>query len=242
MKIGIQQPEHLPWIGFFNKMTQVDIFVFLDHVQYKKQYFENRNKIKSPNGPKWVTVPVKKNGKLNPSILEMGIDSGDQKWKRRYLSNIELAYKQAPFWRDVRNLMWPIFEKPLRKLVDLNLDLIQGIAEYLNIRTETIRSSLLTFSDGQKSDLNLNICKALGATVYLSGPAGKEYLDQFSFRKEGIKVKFHDFQSPEYPQLFGGFQSNMSVIDLIANSGPESQVIVRNCYRVHELVDSNLTE
>lgn len=230
MIIGIQQAEHLPWIGFFNKMATVDGFVLLDHVQFKKNYFENRNRIKTANGVVWLTVPVRQNGRFGQSLMEVEI-SDDPKWKKKYLKTVEQEYKKSPFWEDVRNLIWPVFEQASNLLIDLNLGLIDSLAAYLKISTPRIRSSSMDVGGEHKGGLVLKICQSLSAATYLSGPDGRNYLDFASFEKNGIQVAYHDFGHPVYPQMHGDFVSHLSILDLIANCGQESQRIVRECYK-----------
>jgi hypothetical protein len=231
MIVAIQQPEHLPWIGFFNKMAQCDKFVLLDHVQFKKNYFENRNRIKTANGPIWITVPVRLKGKFGQSMLEVEVGH-EPRWKKRYLKTLEQNYSKAPFWKDVRKIVWPALENEEGKLVDINIRLIEGMVECLQIKTPLIRSSTLEHGSVMKQDLVLTICKKMSADIYISGPDGRNYLNLKDFNFAGIQVNYHDFKHPIYPQQFGEFISHLSAIDLIANCGLESRQIVRECYRV----------
>lgn len=230
MIISIQQPEHLPWIGFFNKMAQCDKFVLLDHVQFKKNYFENRNRIKTANGPMWLTVPVKLTGRFGQTMREVEV-ADNSVWITKYLKTIEQTYGRAPYFKDVRETVFPVFETEPKMLFDINRGLIEALAAYLEINTERLFSSTMQLGDARKADLILEICKNAGAKTYISGPDGRNYLNLGHFQDAGIKVVYHDFTHPVYPQRNGDFASHMSVIDLIANSGPDSRNIVRDCYR-----------
>ena len=230
MMVVIQQPEHLPWIGFFNKMAQCDLFVYLDNVQFKKRYFENRNKIKAEDGIKWITVPIYSKGKYTQNINQVVIDN-ESRWTKKYMGMIERTYKKSPFWNDVKSIVYPCLEQKYSKLVDANLSLIDKCKKYLMIETTTVLASNLEVDDFTGSDLNLEICIKTKADIYISGPDGRDYLDIDGFNQKGIKIVYHDFEHPVYPQLFDGFVSHMSIIDLIANMGPKSSHIVRECYK-----------
>ena len=227
MIVAIQQPEHLPWIGFFNKMEQCNLYVYLDSVQFKKRYFENRNILKANNGARWLTVPVYSKGKYTQRIDRVVINN-QSRWRRRYLGRLEHIYKKAPFWDDVKNIVFPCVEKRKDKLIDLNSELIERCRNYLQIKTPLVLASSLGIGQFSGSDLILQICLKTKADIYISGPDGRNYLKLNKFQKEGIDVVYHDFNHPVYPQLFGNFISHMSVIDLIANCGPKSIDIVKN--------------
>lgn len=231
MIISIQQPEHLPWIGFFNKMAQADVFVLLDHVQFKKNYFENRNRVKTKNGPTWITVPVLMKRRFGQKMNEVEVDNKTT-WKRKYIKTIEQNYIRAPFYKDLVDFILPAFEAETIKLCDLNLDLIQRIAQYLEIDTKKVLSSELAVNDFFGGEMLLETCNGLDADTYISGPDGRKYLDKSSFDAAGIEIAYHDFIHPEYLQLQSDFTSHLSIIDLIANIGKKSVSLIRNCYKV----------
>ena len=230
MIVAIQQPEHLPWIGFFNKMAQSDLFVYLDNVQLKKRYFENRNRIKTNDGPKWITVPIHSKGKYTQNINQVVIDN-ESRWTKKYLGIIEHTYKKSPFWNDVKNIVFPCVGESRDKLADLNYALIEGCRNYLRVNTPVSMASALQIDGLYGSDLVLEICLKTKADIYISGPDGRDYMDIDRFNQRGIKIVHHDFKHPVYPQLFDGFVSHMSIIDLIANMGPKSSHIVRGRYK-----------
>lgn len=231
MIVAIQQPEHLPWIGFFNKMVQCDLFVYLDNVQFKKRYFENRNRVKTNDGIKWLTVPVNSKGNYYQKIREVSIDN-ERPWTRKYKGLLEFAYKKSSFWVDVKNIVFPCLEKKYNKLIDVNLSLIDKCREYLEIETNAVLASNLGIDVFTGSDIILQICLKTQGTTYIGGPDSRNYLEHKDFDNKRVKVKYHDFCHPVYPQLYDKFASNMSIIDLIANCGPESRSIVHECYRV----------
>jgi len=235
MIIAIQQPEHIPWIGFFNKLFQCDIYVYLDNVQFKKRYFENRNRIKTRSGVNWLTVPVCTRGKYHQHINEVMISENDT-WKNKYIGLLEHSYKKAPYWNDVKKLIFPFIDNNT-SLVHLNIQIIEQIKQYLQIKTKTIVASTLGLNDFSSSKRILEICSQLGATVYISGPDGRNYLNQSDFTSKNINVCYHDYIHPIYKQMYGDFESHMSIIDLIANCGLESKNIVRQ-FKIMEIFNN----
>jgi len=227
--IAIQQPEHLPWIGFFNKMAQVDLYVYLDNVQFKRRYFENRNRISGTDGIHWITVPVQTKGKFTQLIRDVAIDNS-WNWRQKYLGTLSHAYAKAPYSQKVRDIVSPVIEAPCDILLDLNLKLIERLRNYFAITTPTICATELAVDEFSGSDLILQICLKLKASVYVSGPDGRNYLDITAFQKKGVRVIFHDFQHPVYPRQGLAFCSHLSVVDAIAFLGEKTKALVKDCY------------
>ena len=221
MILAIQQPEHIPWVGFFNKMIQCDLFVYLDNVQFKKRYFENRNKIYYKTKASWLTVPVNSKNLYKQSICNVEIDYG-QTWIKKYKGLLEHAYSKHPFWNELREIVYPPLDKSFKKLSDLNLALIEKTRQYLGINTPTVLASEIIREGLKGADLIIEICLQSNAKVYISGPNGANYLDIEQFMKNGIEIVYHTFKHPEYPQIGNGFISHLSVLDLIANCGDKS--------------------
>jgi len=222
MIVTIHQPEHLPWSGFFNKMAYCDLFVYLDNTQFKKHYFENRNKIKRGEDWLWTTVPVKKQS-LKTEIRDIEISEID--WTGSYLDQIKDGYRKAEHFSS----FFPRLEETVllgrQRLVDLNIDLINLFRDYLNIKTETIFASDLNLHQVKGSDLILKICQKTNATQYISGPDGRNYLNLDTFND--IEVLYHNYQHPVYAQLGSNFISHMSIVDLIFNQGQKSEEIIK---------------
>lgn len=225
MKLAIQQPEHLPWIGFFNKMILADEFIYLDNVQYKKRYFENRNKIRSGDSWEWLTVPVVSKGFFTQKIMEVEIDP-TQAWQRKYLNKIQHNYSEAKFFGVIFEAIEGAVLKNFRMLVDLNFALIEAFRRYLNITAPVLFASRLG-GEGKGSQLLLDFCIKRNADVYLSGPDGRNYLETGDFRKNNIKIEYHDYMHPEYNQLRSPFISHMSALDLLFNYGKDSLNIIK---------------
>ncbi len=225
MIVTIHQPEHMPWLGFFHKVFQADIFIVLDNIQFRKNYFQNRNKIrtKSKEGWSWITVPV--SFCFGDLINDVTVNKTDGRWKRKYWDTIEQSYCKADYFKTYSEELKSILEIEWQELGQLNLTLIKKIFEFLDLKKEVLLSSELNVI-GESSDLLLKICKKLNASHYVSGISGKEYLDIENFISSGINVTFQEFYHPIYNQLHGDFISCMSVIDLLFNHGEKSLDII----------------
>ena len=220
MIVGIHQPNYLPYLGFFDKMEKSDIFVIYDDVQFNKEDYQHRNRIRIYHGWKWLTVPVEK--KYIP-INEIRIKnkSATRKgvaWSEDHFNNIKDNYKDMPYYDAYRNKIKKIYEKTQDKLVVLNMNLINFLIKAFDIGTEIVFSSDLGFASRSSQRL-VEMVEVLSGDVYLSGPEGRNYLDVSLFEKKGIKVEFQDFKHPLYEQRYEGFIPNMSAIDALFNVG-----------------------
>lgn len=226
MVVTIHQPEHLPWLGFCHKATLADVFVLLDVVQFRKNYFQNRNRILGPHGPMWVTVPVRLQGHTQKTIAEMEIHNAVP-WARKWWGSLRHAYGHTPYFDAHARFFESVASRVWTHLADLNLAIIEYLFDALGIRCRLVRASTLPVA-GARSTLLLDICARLGASVYLAGQHGRDYLDISIFEARGIAVRYHSFRHPTYPQGRGGpFVPNLSVIDLLFRCGPESGAILR---------------
>lgn len=225
MLVTIHQPEHLPWLGFFDKMRQADVFVLLDTTQFAKEDFQNRNRIKTQSGPVWLTVPVFKTGRSNQSILEVEIDDS-RKWRSRCWNLIREHYRDAPYFADHQPFFQDLYARKWTRLADLNLIIIRYLAEHLGLSTKLVLASELGIYERGATKVLLAICRLLGADEYLSGKYGRQYLDETQFAEHGIQVRYQDFHHPSYPQLWGDFVSHMSTVDLLFNCGEASLEII----------------
>lgn len=211
MIITIHQPEHLIWPGLIDKISQADIFVVLDTVQFRKNYFQNRNKIRTQNGWTWLTIPIKKHS-LKTKISDIEI-SYNQDWTEPYLALIKNNYNKTKYFAKYFPELEQIILKKYKYLSDLNLELIKFILKHFNIKTKIIKASELKLPETKSgSETVLEICKALSAEVYLSGISGKDYLDLPVFKSSKIRVIFQEFDCSD---------NNMSSIDLLFNNGPK---------------------
>jgi hypothetical protein len=219
MKIAIIQSNYLPWKGYFDIINDVDCFVFLEDVQYTKNDWRNRNKLKTPNGTEWFTVPVI--GGTKQKIYEAKIDS-NQNWEKKHKKMINANYSKATYYNSYKDDIMEIYNQKFENISELNIYSIKKICDLLNISTEFINSIEMD-TDGVKENKIIDICCQLGANEYLSGPAAKNYIHEKKFRDANIKLFFKNYSDyPEYPQVWGEFSHFVSIIDLLFNCGEES--------------------
>lgn len=222
-RVTIHQPEHLPWLGFFHKMADCDVYVLLDSVQFTKNNYQNRNRLIDQNGTVfWSTVPVRMNGHIDKRIVDMELDNA-QPWPRKVWGRIAGAYRRHPHFAALASELEGIFMKERQYLLDLNLDLIDFFRRQLHIDVPMVRSSTLAVK-GARSELLLDICRKLDADTYLSGPAGRRYLDMPLFEAAGVALDFHAFTHPVYAAPH--FQPYLSMLDLLMNHGPDSRAML----------------
>ncbi len=218
--VSIHQPIYLPWLAYFDKIRRSDIHVVLDHVTVGKQDLCNRNKIRTAQGWEWLTIPIKNKGSRSTAITD--IETFDPKGSagNKHWELIQRSYRCAPRWEQHKGFLKAVTSMYSAGLLNIPVGYALGyLCGVLNVfpKTSLIYSAHLR-ARGQKSDLNLNICRELGATKYLSGPFGRTYLDIPSFEKAGIEVEFTDYQHPVYQQCQpGDFIPGMSAIDAMLN-------------------------
>lgn len=223
MILSVHQPQYLPWLGYFHKLARSDLFLFLDDVQYKKREFQNRNKIKTPNGPLWLTIPVITKGLYTQHIKDVRINR-EEDWEQDHWKSIEFNYRKAAYFNEHRDFFYGLYQKKWDSLQDISVTIIDHVLSYLGIATPRKFSSeynAATFS----TERIIELCKKTGADTYLSGAGGRAYMDETLFEKCGITVMYQDFKHPEYPQLYGGFEPYMSIVDMLFNAGPQCREI-----------------
>lgn len=225
MIIGILQPGYLPWLGFFEQMHRSDVFVFYDDVQYDKEGWRNRNRIKTANGIQWLTVPVYMEFEKHLPINEIKIDN-TKNWKKKHLYSIIQNYSKAPFFAKYISIFQEAYDKEWEFLVDINMYLIVKLANCLGMGNKTLlRSSTLNIT-GDRIGRLIKICKFFGADIFYEGMSGKNYIDEAFFVNQGIKVEYQNFNHPIYNQLYGEFIPYLSIVDLIFNTGDKSLSIL----------------
>jgi len=221
--LAAHQPQYLPWLGFFDKLAQTNVFVLLDDVQFKKNEWQNRNRIKGPSGPQWITVPVRH--KFPQTIAEVEVRETEP-WRRKHQRALESNYGKAAHFADEMPLFAGVLEQAWTHLAPLNIELIRRLATRLGIDTEIRLGS----ANEVRADPTLrlvDLCRELGADAYLSG-AGGDYLEQDHFKEAGIELRFQRYKHPSYAQLHGEFEPCMSVVDLLMNCGEDSFSIIRS--------------
>jgi hypothetical protein len=227
MRVAIHQPHYLPWLGYFAKWASADLFVFLDTVQYEKNGWQNRNRIKTPDGPRWLTVPVK--ARLGMTVSVVPIDTS-QPWRARHLRSIENAYAKAPRWSEYRDALQGFYAREWERLAPLAVDSARWLADALGVSTPVCLASDLAVSDGPRPDATARlvaICRAVDADTYLAGRDGARYLDAEQFAAAGIAVSTQRYEHPVYPQGGGKFAPFLSALDLLLMQGHEALRILR---------------
>ena len=225
MKLAAHQPQYLPWLGFFDKMDRVDRFVLLDVVQYKKNEWQNRNRIRTPDGWQWLTVPV--HYRFPMSIREVTLDDADARWRRKHREALRIHYARSPFRADVLPGIEALLEEPCASLAELNVRSVRLLAGLLGVRTPIALASQVPGLPEGADDRLIALCRHFGCSDYLAGAGGAAYMDMASYGRAGVGVAFQDFRHPVYPQAYAGFEPNLSALDLLLNCGPGSITWIR---------------
>ena len=220
MRVGVIQSAYIPWRGYFDFIASVDAFVIHDDIQYTKGDWRNRNKIKTPQGVEWLSVPVSYKSQAQ-LIIDTQISSASS-WKNKHLERFEHNYSKSPFLSEAKELIANGISMHISTISQLNINLIRSISSYLNINTPIILSSELHLK-GTKTDRLIDLLKKMNATCYLSGPRGDAYLEKEKFQKNGIRLEYKTYDYAAYPQLWGEFVAEVTVLDLIANCGPKAK-------------------
>ena len=225
MRVTILQPSYLPWLGFFEQMSRSDKFVLLDDVQYTRRDWRNRNRIRVKESWVWLTVPVQQKRRFSQSLLETRIDNSVS-WRRKHLETLRQHYCKAPFFEKYFPRCQQVYEKDWTFLFDLCLETINLIKEEMGIETPLLRSSEMK-PGGEKTERLVSICRELGATHYLSGESGSNYIAEEDFSSQGIALEYQNYEHPVYPQRYTGFVPHLSAIDLLFNCGEQSLGILK---------------
>lgn len=215
MIIAIHQPNYIPWIGYFHKIRNCDLFVILDNVQHSKASVTTRNKIKSANGEILLTVPVINKGSI---INELFIDNS-RNWSGRHWRSIHENYCKAVGWNYMEHELESIYSRHWDYEAELNIELIKLMMKKLNIKTPITLASDIKNDFGTKSTRVSNICKYFNADTYLSGNGARSYNDEEEFERCGIRLVYQQFKPPIYDQMWGEFIPNLSALDLLLNCG-----------------------
>lgn len=221
-KVAILQSNYIPWKGYFDIINMVDEFILYDDMQYTKRDWRNRNKIKTSDGLKWLTIPVETKGKFFQSIQDTKIVDHD--WIASHWRSIEYSYKKAACFDEYADIIYDVYECCYKEeyLSKINYAFLTKICDILGITTKITWSSDYKLVDG-KTERLVGLCEEAGADLYLSGPAAKDYIVDELFEKAGIQLQYMDYSGyKEYTQLYGKFEHGVSILDLIFNEGKEA--------------------
>lgn len=226
-KVAILQSNYIPWKGYFDLINMVDEFVLYDDMQYTRRDWRNRNKIKTLQGIKWLSIPVEVKGKYFQKINETLIAESD--WGTKHWQTIKQFYAKTPYFREYKNAFEAFYLTTNEThLSQVNFNLIQIVNQILGINTKLRWSSEFELVEGQTEKL-LGICQQLNAAVYISGPAAKDYFDEDLSKQMGIEVEWMDYSGyPEYSQLYPPFEHGVSILDLIFNEGPNARTFMKS--------------
>ena len=211
MRVTIHQPQFLPWLGYLDKIDQADLFVVLDMVQFKKNEWQNRNRIRTAQGWQWLTVPVLH--KFGQSINEVRIDPNSD-WKARHLRAIEMHYGRAPFRDAYLDGLREVYRQEADHLATVNLATIRWLLDCFGIKTPVRLASEMQLRD-EPTERLLDICQTVGATHYLAGMGATAYMDRAKFESSGVKLELQEFRHPVYDQCYQPFLPGMSAVDLL---------------------------
>lgn len=224
-KVVILQPNYIPWKGYFDLIAGCDLFIIYDDVQFTKNDWRNRNRIKTPKGAEWLTIPVV--GGLGQLINEVLI--ADPRWQLKHWKTLQANYARARFSREIFELLEPVYlGEAFSNLVAANVRFIEVVCSYLGITTKIqLSSNYPRRSSGSNGVLEL--CMLVGSTCYVSGPAGRKYLVEDDFSRAGIEVCWFDYAGyREYSQLWGAFEHHVSILDMLFNCGKQSRCFMKN--------------
>jgi len=227
MRIAIHQPQYLPWLGYLDKLDRTDVFVLLDTVQFKKNEWQNRNRIRTAQGWQYLTVPVLHGF---PQRLDQVRINNQADWRRKHQTSLETHYRKAPHYDQFVPAFRDLYCRAWERLAPLNIEVIRVLTEAFGITTKLVEASRFTARDDQTGRL-VDLCKALGADRYLAGDGGHAYMNLAEFEAAGITVEFQEFAHPEYAQVYAPFIIGMSAIDLLFNCGREGIALLRKSRR-----------
>lgn len=222
MNVVIMQPFYLFLRKHFHQAQRADLYIFMDDTQFVKNGHHNRNRIKSPNGYTWLTVPVMQKGRFGQTLDKVEIDNR-RNWAVKHWKSIKQCYGKAPFFDRYAGFFEELYAREWSRLTDLNIYLIENIAAFLGIRdTEFKRLSELGLEEDNPTQRLIHICESVGADNYIIGTRAKDYMEETRWQHTKVKLEYFEPQYAPYPQLWGDFLENCAIIDLLFNCGPEA--------------------
>jgi WbqC-like protein family len=230
MIVTILQPSYISWRGYFHQIARSDLFIFYDDVQYDKHGWRNRNRIKTSNGTRWLTIPVHSAGNVEQEIPinQIHVD-WHKNWPESHFQLISQSYQGAPFFNKYLDLIRCFYKEKPDFLADFTIQTTITIARELGISQTTFaRSSAIPGIDGKKTDRLIQILKHVGASHYISGPSAKDYIEQEKFDQAGISLEYMQYDYREYPQLYPPYDPQVSILDLLFMTGPEALSYILN--------------
>jgi len=226
-KVAIMQPTYLPWCGYFALIDTVDVFVLLDTVQFTRRSWQQRNRIKTANGPSWLTVPVISKGKRDQRICDVQVDT-TRDFPANHIKSLTHNYSNTAYFAEYGPSLLEILGRGHAQLAALTIDLIRLLSSMFELKTPILLASDIEHT-GAKAELLASICTRVGGDTYISPPGSKVYLDESNaLERQSIDLRYFQYDHPVYEQLYGDFIPYLSAIDLLFNAGPASQNIIRS--------------
>lgn len=220
MILSAHQPAYLPWLGYFHKIAISDVFVVLDEVQFEKNSFTNRNKIKTSNGTTWLSLPMQMNGHMNKNVNDMEI-LNKFNWREKHWKSIYLNYKKSPYFNLYCDFLEDTYKREWNTLIELTEYMTEYFLEQLGIKTKILKQSDIK-TEFKKQELIVELCKKLKADTFVFGKLGRNYADISYFEDNDINVYFQDYKHPVYEQVWNEFIPNLAIIDLLFNASKDN--------------------
>lgn len=226
-KVAISQSNYVPWKGYFDNIATVDEFIFYDDMQYTKRDWRNRNRIKTPSGLKWMTIPVEVKGKYLQRINETRISNPS--WNINHLNLLKQNYKTAKCYKEVIGFIEDLYYNAIQSLIsEINYHFLSHICAFLDIDTKLSFSNKYTLLEQGKTERLVDLCKQIKGDIYYTGSAAKNYMDEDLFLKQNIEVRYFDYSGyHEYSQLYGDFEHGVSILDLLFNEGSNAKAYLK---------------
>lgn len=222
MKVAMMQPNYIPWKGIFDLIHKVDKFVFYDDVQYTVRDWRNRNVIPTQSGMTWLTVPVLTKGKREQLIKDVIINQNEN-WQKKHFKTLSLNYKKAPHFSKFRWLLEDFYlTKTWENLSDLDIYTTKKLCEVLKINVEFYKASDFNCTGKKDGEKVIKLCKELGCDYFINGPTSKSFMNMELFRDQHIQLDYIEYTYPEYTQLVTPFSHNVSILDLLFNTGDDA--------------------
>lgn len=223
MRVTIHQPQYVPWLGYLDKIDRADLFVVLDTVQYTKQEWQNRNRIRTAQGWQWLTVPVlhRFGQKLNEVRINQQVN-----WRAKHLRSLEVHYRQAAYLEEFLQGLRALYRDPWERLATLNLAVLRWLLTAFGIATPVRLASEMALRE-DPTDRLIDICKTVGATQYLAGAGARQYMDMARFEASGVRLEIQDFRHPVYRQCYVPFVPGMAAVDLLFTCGADALPLLR---------------
>jgi WbqC-like protein family len=227
-RVAILQSCYIPWKGYFDLINSVDEFVLYDEVQYTRQDWRNRNRIKTQNGTRWLTIPVTVDDLYHQRLDETVV--ADPRWATRHWDTLKQSYRDAPHFRQLGPEIGAAYERCAAepRLSHINRALLETVCRLLDIETRVTWSTEYD-AHGSRTERVVSLCEQTRAGLYLSGPSARAYIDESLFERAGIELRYFDYEGyPQYPQLHPPFEHNVTILDLLFNAGPDARALMKS--------------